>query len=275
MSNLPGFRKQRKFSKEEKSSTVLNQNLKSLDLNQTATTTTSKLATLPFDKKSRLNLESSLISNSSLETSTNSSTRTISNSSSTSADTDSGTNQADCLNRNYLTSESSLDRNQDNIMLMTSSNKTLGYSSSSSTLNANIYQSPHQVVQQQPQFVSNTIMSSTSTLLSPNTPIQNCVNQIQTLTPASSAQTNTNNNGNKINSLSYLDDCNLKLACIDQNDFTKLIKLQNSIDHNEWLAFNSKLFLTQSKKIYGQKIKNRLSFLSFFVKIELNFIKIY
>ena len=46
---------------------------------------------------------------------------------------------------------------------------------------------------------------------------------------------------NKTNSTSYLDESNLKLAVIDYPDILKLIKLQNSIEYQEWLAFNSEL----------------------------------
>jgi len=48
-------------------------------------------------------------------------------------------------------------------------------------------------------------------------------------------------NSNYNRSISYLDDRNLKLAIIDYSDILKLIKLQNSIEYQEWLAFNSKI----------------------------------
>lgn len=189
----------------------------------------SKLATLPFDKKSRLNLESSVLSNnSSLNTSNNSSVRTISNSSSTSTDTDSGANQIDFFHKTCLNIENNPRWNQED-MLMTNNHKVLTYQSSVPIV-------------QQPQFVSHTM--SNSVFLSPNmsTPVRNGANQAHVLTPSSSGETNSNTS-NKITSLSYLDDTNLKLACVDPNDLTKLTKLQQSIDHNEWLAYNSKLFL--------------------------------
>ncbi len=47
---------------------------------------------------------------------------------------------------------------------------------------------------------------------------------------------------NKVNSVSYLDESNLKLAIIDYSDILKLIKLQNSIEYQEWIAFNSKFY---------------------------------
>ncbi|RNA00230.1 MOB kinase activator 2-like isoform X1 [Brachionus plicatilis] len=240
--NIPGILKPKRSFKESKIANDLNDNFKSLDLNQSPPKSNPKLATLPFDKKSRLNLESSVLStNSSLNTSNNSSIRTISNSSSTSTDTDSGANQIDILSKTCLNAQNSPHWDQED-MLMTNNNKALNYTSSS-----NNYQSTTPIVQQ-PQFVSHTM--STSVFLSPNmnTPVQNGTSSATTLTPISSAKSN---NGDRITSLSYLDDSNLKLACVDPNDLTKLTKLQQSIDHNEWLAYNTKMFFDQINVLFG------------------------
>ena len=227
--NKPSILKPRKSCKETKTSNVLKENFQFLDLNHSPSVRNAKLVTLPFDKKSRLALESSVLSNCPSLTSNNSGSRTTSNSSSTSTDTDSGANQIENSLKTCHNSKNSPHCNQED-MLMTNNQKSLNYKSSSPVTN-------------QPQLVSHTM--STSVFLSPNmrTPIHNGVNQPQTLTPNSSAQSSSNI-GNKITSLSYLDESNLKLACIDPNDLTKLTKLQQSIDHNEWLAYNSKFFLT-------------------------------
>lgn len=56
---------------------------------------------------------------------------------------------------------------------------------------------------------------------------------------------------NKTSSTSYLDESNLKLAIIDYPDILKLIKLQNSIEYQEWLAFNTKMYFDQINVLYG------------------------
>ena len=61
------------------------------------------------------------------------------------------------------------------------------------------------------------------------------LNKSSSALPSSSNSTTSNSN-----STSYLDENNLKLAIIDYSDILKLIKLQNSIEYHEWLAFNSK-----------------------------------
>lgn len=230
--NIPSVLKPRKSCKETQNSNVLKENFQSLDLNHSASLRNAKLVTLPFDKTSRLALESSVLSNCpslTSNTSNNSSYRTISNSSSTSTDTDSGANQVESFLKSCPDSKNSPHRYQQD-MLMTNNQKSLNYKSSSPVIN-------------QPQLVSHTM--STSVFMSPNmkTPVHNGVNKTQTLTPKSSAQANSNTE-NKITSLSYLDESNLQLACVDPNDLTKFTKLQQSIDHNEWLAYNSKFFLS-------------------------------
>jgi hypothetical protein len=62
----------------------------------------------------------------------------------------------------------------------------------------------------------------------------------------SSLTTTTNQN-----STSYLDENNLKLAIVDYNDIVKLVKLQDLIDTNEWLAFNTKMYFDQINVVYG------------------------
>lgn len=52
-------------------------------------------------------------------------------------------------------------------------------------------------------------------------------------------------------STSYLDEANLKLAVIDYADILKLIKLQNSIEFQEWIAFNTKMYFDQINVVYG------------------------
>jgi hypothetical protein len=85
--------------------------------------------------------------------------------------------------------------------------------------------------------------------------------QSSTMSSLSSNQTNSNsnistsannsNNNTKTNSTSYLDENNLKLAIIDYPDILKLIKLQNSIEYQEWLAFNTKMYFDQINVLYG------------------------
>ena len=55
----------------------------------------------------------------------------------------------------------------------------------------------------------------------------------------------------KISSLSYVDDNNLKMAIVDYTDLLKLIKLQSSINLPEWLAFNTKMYFDQINVLYG------------------------
>ena len=56
------------------------------------------------------------------------------------------------------------------------------------------------------------------------------------------SESNGVNSANKVTSFSYLDDNNLKIAIVEYTDLLRLIKLQNCMDQNEWLAFNSKNF---------------------------------
>lgn len=82
-----------------------------------------------------------------------------------------------------------------------------------------------------------------------------------TSSPQKSAAVNGNNNNNnngdslkpqaQSHSLSYLDDINLKLAVIDFNDLNKIIKLQNCIDLQEWIAFKTKMYFDQINVLYG------------------------
>lgn len=100
---------------------------------------------------------------------------------------------------------------------------------------------------QQPQSVksTNNLSTSNSSTSAASTPSPNVNNSNNSninnySTQSSSLNSENKNNSNKVNSVSYLDDSNLKLAIIDYSDILKLIKLQNSIEYQEWMAFNSK-----------------------------------
>jgi hypothetical protein len=146
-------------------------------------------------------------------------------------------------------------------MIMTASNTTNSasypVSSVSSQLNVN-YNFPSVDEQhvlpivKQPQFISNSMLSSNNSNNN-NTSSKIVQNQNNALQPkqTSNQQLNSNNvksesNGvnsaNKVTSFSYLDDNNLKIAIVEYTDLLRLIKLQNCMDQNEWLAFNSKNF---------------------------------
>ena len=154
-------------------------------------------------------------------------------------------------------------------MIMTASNTTSNsssypVSSVSSQINVNYSQftsSPDDEKQQQqhmlpivkqPQFVTNSLLcSSSSNILAksfqnPNNPTQlkqasSQVTSANKNNNAKNSENSTNSNtNNKITSLSYLDESNLKIACVEYIDLLRLIKLQNCMDQNEWLAFNSK-----------------------------------
>ena len=87
-------------------------------------------------------------------------------------------------------------------------------------INESYLQSSSPIIQQ-PQFVSNQLLNSSEA-------------------PPS-----------KISSFSYLDDNNLKMAIVDYTDLLKLIKLQSSINLQEWLAFNTKMYFDQINVLYG------------------------
>ena len=80
-------------------------------------------------------------------------------------------------------------------------------------------------------------------------PVKSGLNLFSSQSASSSMQASSNaGSSNKtitnFSSASYLDDNNLQLAVIDYSDILKLIKLQTSIEYQEWIAFNSnfKLF---------------------------------
>ena len=100
--------------------------------------------------------------------------------------------------------------------------------------NENLVNSP---IVKQPQAVksSTSLSTSNSTSSSANTNVNH-----NSLNETSSSQKPSASNNKNTQSVSYLDDANLKLAVIDYSDILKLIKLQNSIEYQEWLAFNSK-----------------------------------
>lgn len=132
------------------------------------------------------------------------------------------------------------DNNNHNIMLI-SSQSNVNYNFSNFAESPSVQDSStkqQQTVVKQPQLVAS---SSTN-----NTMLQN-QNDFQT-----TEQKSLNNINNfKISSFDYLDDSNLKIAIVEYNDLLKLIKLQNSIDQNEWLAFNTKMYFEQINVLYG------------------------
>lgn len=142
-------------------------------------------------------------------------------------------------------SNSSSGSTENNLIMTTTSNSNNVPHSLSKTdaiLNKNLISSP---IIQQPQSIKSTTNLSVSNSSSSSTP------------SPSSAKMNTqndkssqNNNNNK-SSVSYLDDSNLKLAIIDYSDILKLIKLQNSIEYQEWMAFNTKMYFDQINVLYG------------------------
>ncbi len=94
-------------------------------------------------------------------------------------------------------------------------------------------------------------------------PVKSGLNLFSSQSASSSMQASSNAGSStktspNLSSPGYLDDNNLQLAVIDYSDILKLIKLQTSIEYQEWIAFNSnfKLFsqfysidlrITQSK----------------------------
>lgn len=109
---------------------------------------------------------------------------------------------------------------------------------SSLSHNENLVNSP---IVKQPQAVKSTASLSSSTS-SANTNVNNSSNETsEKASPSKGTQ-----------SVSYLDDSNLKLAIIDYSDILKLIKLQNSIEYQEWLAFNSKTSLLRLNTQYSE-----------------------
>lgn len=111
--------------------------------------------------------------------------------------------------------------------------------------NSNVLHYPAQVEQsspivQQPQSIKSTNNLSTSNSSYVSMPLSP-VNKLNTQN--SNESSSQNSNSSKVTSVSYLDDSNLKLAVIDYSDILKLIKLQNSIEYQEWMAFNSKILL--------------------------------
>lgn len=125
--------------------------------------------------------------------------------------------------------------------------------SSSSSLGAS-----NQIVVDQPQLTSkltnntndmssltssNSSTNISSSNLNNNNNTNNVINTSTIISPSNGKSTNAAENSTKISSLSYLDENNLKLAVIDFSDLNKLIKLQNCIDLQEWVAFKSKFHL--------------------------------
>ena len=162
-----------------------------------------------------------------------------------------GSSSENICNLNKITNSSN--------MIMTASNTTNSasypVSSVSSQLNVN-YNFPSVDEQhvlpivKQPQFISNSMLSSNNNNNTSSKTVQNQNNALQSK-QTSNQQLNSSNvknesNGvnpaNKITSFSYLDDNNLKIAIVEYTDLLRLIKLQNCMDQNEWLAFNSKTF---------------------------------
>ncbi len=92
---------------------------------------------------------------------------------------------------------------------------------------------------QQPQPIksSSNLSSSNCSSLSPS-----MSSSLNSNKPVTNNQKNNNNCHGSVQT-SYLDEKNLKLAIVDYSDILKLIKLQNSIEYQEWIAFNSNLFL--------------------------------
>ena len=132
--------------------------------------------------------------------------------------------------RSSSTSSTSSDNCTIKNIIMTTASTTLPNSSSvllspAASLSENRSFFKSSPVLQQPQAV----MSN----LSISTPSSN------TLTKSSNTA-NSNSNVIKTNTISYLDENNLKLAVVDYPDILKLIKLQNLIEYQEWIAFNSK-----------------------------------
>ena len=160
-----------------------------------------------------------------------------------------------------------LNKLNNNNMTMTATNTTTSaypVSSVSSQLNVN-YNFPsideqHVLpIVKQPQFISNSMLSSNNSTKT----IQNQSNVVQAKQTSNSTNVkndNTNsgvNSNNKVTSFSYLDDNNLKIAIIEYNDLLRLIKLQNCMDQNEWLAFNSKNLTLFSCKCWSRtKVRN-------------------
>lgn len=120
----------------------------------------------------------------------------------------------------------------------------------SSTSKLPIVKQPVSVSQQQQQekFTDMSLSSSNSAsnlAAASASPLKSSI----VVNGSSSTTTTTNGDNNTLktpsqtqstNSLSYLDDVNLKLAVIDFNDLNKIIKLHSCIDLQEWIAFKSK-----------------------------------
>ncbi len=139
-------------------------------------------------------------------------------------------------------SSSSSGSNENNNLIMTTSTTNSNNNVPHSLLFNSEQISP---IVQQPQSVKSTnnlstSNSSTSAASTPSPSVNNSHNSNSHSTQSSYLNSESKNNSNKVNSVSYLDDSNLKLAIIDYSDILKLIKLQNSIEYQEWMAFNSK-----------------------------------
>lgn len=137
---------------------------------------------------------------------------------------------------------SSSNGSTENNLIMTTTNNTNNVSNNlSETNNQNLMTLP---IVQQPQSVKSAANLSVSTSSPTPSYKSNTQNDSNNASPNSSGN-------NKVQSVSYLDDHNLKLAIIDYSDILKLIKLQNSIEYQEWLAFNTKMYFDQINVLFG------------------------
>lgn len=104
-------------------------------------------------------------------------------------------------------------------------------------------------------LASTTTSANTGGLISNNNSSNN--NNYLAVPAKSSTGLQSSSSGNSLNSSaavqsqSYTDECNLKMAIIDYADILRLVKLQSSIDYHEWLAFNTKMYFDQINVLYG------------------------
>lgn len=148
-------------------------------------------------------------------------------------------------------SSGSTDNNNNNLIMTTAASKSSNNNNTSTNGNSTDQISP--IVQQPLSVKSNNKNFPTSVSLTSVTSSSSPTSNSSPLNESLNSQNNKScsNNNIKENSVSYLDDSNLKLAIIEYSDILKLVKLQNSIEYQEWMAFNTKMFFEQINVLYG------------------------
>ena len=150
-----------------------------------------------------------------------------------------------------ITVDNNLEHSLDSFTSRSTSNCVSGGSTSSSSSSSSESAEPHLVMNA--TGVSSASSPGQSDLTPPIVqqpqPVKSGLSLFSSQSASSSMQSSSNASSSTktsptFGSASYLDDNNLQLAVIDYSDILKLIKLQTSIEYQEWIAFNSnfKLF---------------------------------